>query len=441
VLEQAESDVLILLDCCHAATATTSEGNGVTEMISACAYNATANGVGYYSFTRELTIELRELSRRPSFTVAHLFRNAFSRIQARRPEDGRERHPAPVHFSLTQDNPEFPRSIQLSVRPGHKKKPRLSNDEALTLARMLGSDPKDVETATGHRGVTFSRPVENEQLVNDTNEAFSVQPISKLPFQTPRILLAVRLKDDCCGAELSINLFKNWLRDMPTVAEEVKVEAGFGSYSSIVIVSIPLALSLYLRQDPAVIKIGPITSENLLQQSKETQQTKQSAPTPTWASFLLPVVLLLIVMRSLVDVAFPLIADLRSAEPIELAWILVIFMLIFLVLVLNGTIDFFISTSNICRQIAYRASFWSVHIRGKFAQKGGLPVPGSSLSTNNGYTKPDHPDHGNISVQTHKIVDEVVKGTILTPHAPALQKRTVEPEARESTQECTLTYL
>ena len=72
MLEQAENDVLILLDCCHVGTATTSEGSGVTELISACAYNSRANGVGSYSFTKELVIELRDLSLKPSFTVAEL---------------------------------------------------------------------------------------------------------------------------------------------------------------------------------------------------------------------------------------------------------------------------------------------------------------------------------------------------------------------------------
>jgi hypothetical protein len=59
---------------------------------------------------------------------------------------------------------------------------------------------------------------------------------------------------------------------MPAVAEEVKVEAGFGSFSSIVIVSIPLALSIYIPRNPAIIKIGPITSGNLLQQSIDSNR-------------------------------------------------------------------------------------------------------------------------------------------------------------------------
>jgi len=48
-LEMAQSDVLILLDCCSSGVANASEGNGVTELLCACPYDTRANGVGHYS--------------------------------------------------------------------------------------------------------------------------------------------------------------------------------------------------------------------------------------------------------------------------------------------------------------------------------------------------------------------------------------------------------
>jgi WD40 repeat protein len=85
------------------------------------------------------------------------------------------------------------------------------------------------------------------------------------------MLLAVRLKEDYSGEDLSVTLFKDWLRDIPTIVEEVKFEAGFGSFSSIAIVSIPITLSLYLPPDPAIIKIGPITTSNMAEEIKPTK--------------------------------------------------------------------------------------------------------------------------------------------------------------------------
>lgn len=88
----------------------------MTELISACAYNARANGVGPYSFTHALVIELRELAKKPCFSVGELYSNIFCRIQARMPEDGTERHPAPVHLVLTNDT-RYQQRIQLSKLP------------------------------------------------------------------------------------------------------------------------------------------------------------------------------------------------------------------------------------------------------------------------------------------------------------------------------------
>jgi hypothetical protein len=57
-------------------------------------------------------------------------------------------------------------------------------------------------------------------------------------------------------------LFTEWLKGIPAVAEEVRVEAGFGSFSTLLIVSLPMALTAYLPRDPAITFLGPITSSN-----------------------------------------------------------------------------------------------------------------------------------------------------------------------------------
>jgi hypothetical protein len=226
VLEEARSDILLLLDCCNAGTANTNEGEGVTELISACAYNSKANGVGPYSFTHALVIELRELAKKPCFSVGELYSSIFHRIQARMPEDGTERHPAPVHLVLTNDT-RYQQSIQLSK-----------------LSERIGD----------------SRDVFNNVTVSEEEVSQGLTVIG----EAPRLALAIRLRDNFVATELSTELFAEWLRIMPTIAAEVKVEAGFGSFSTLLIVSIPIGLSGYLPPDSAVISLGPITSSNIV---------------------------------------------------------------------------------------------------------------------------------------------------------------------------------
>jgi len=227
--------VFLLLDCCNAGTANTNEGEGLTELISACAYNSKANGVGPYSFTHALVIELKELAKRPSFSVGELYGNIFCRIQARMPEDGTERHPAPVHLVLTNDT-HYQQSIRISSR---------WNENRDTTISFPNTDAPNADT--------------------DSQDSSSQDSTG---VKVPRLAFAIRLRDNFSASELSAELFTEWLRTMPTIAAEVKVEAGFDSFSTLVIVSIPIYLSAYLPCDPAIISLGPVTSPNRVETSR-----------------------------------------------------------------------------------------------------------------------------------------------------------------------------
>jgi hypothetical protein len=221
--------VLLLLDCCHAGTANTNEGEGLTELISACAYNSKANGVGPYSFTHALVIELNELAKQPYFSVGKLFGDIFYRIQARMPEDGTERHPAPVHLVLTNDT-HYRQSIMISSRLNENSDARIS-----------------VPNADASNADTDSQDSSSQDLAG---------------IKVPRLLFAIRLRENFSASELTTELFTEWLRTIPTVAAAVKVEAGFESFSTLVIVSIPVYLSAYLPSDHAIISLGLVTSSN-----------------------------------------------------------------------------------------------------------------------------------------------------------------------------------
>jgi hypothetical protein len=264
ILEEAQSDVLLLLDCCNAGTANTNEGEGLTELISACAWNSEANGVGPYSFTNALVIELQDLAKRPFFSTGELYGNIFSRIQGRMPENGMERHPAPVHLVLTNDS-QYPRSIQLSKRFG---KAEIGNAicDASDLSMPSRADLSDLgeEAPWQMRGLSMSTlandqglSIESANQINDLHRATS-------ELKVPRLAFAIRLRDNIKADELSTDLFLEWLRHIPAIAEQVKVEAGFDSFSSLLIVSMPLSLSGYLPPDRAVISLGPISSSNLI---------------------------------------------------------------------------------------------------------------------------------------------------------------------------------
>lgn len=63
----AVSDVLVLLDCCAAASSAQSSGDNVMEAIAACGFETRAPPPGVYSFTNTLIEVFEDWVNKPSF--------------------------------------------------------------------------------------------------------------------------------------------------------------------------------------------------------------------------------------------------------------------------------------------------------------------------------------------------------------------------------------
>ncbi|KUJ21390.1 uncharacterized protein LY89DRAFT_432694 [Mollisia scopiformis] len=88
LFEQADSDVLLLLDCCAAASGvlTGSDNTNVTETIAACGFETWAPQPGRHSFTNTLIAVLEEWQERPAFTAAMLHCEILNRLRHEKPE-------------------------------------------------------------------------------------------------------------------------------------------------------------------------------------------------------------------------------------------------------------------------------------------------------------------------------------------------------------------
>ncbi|PVH69623.1 hypothetical protein DL98DRAFT_438670 [Cadophora sp. DSE1049] len=237
-LEESRSDVLILFDCCASGVCTTDEGNGVTEFIAACAYNAIANGAGPFSLTHALNTKLRMIARQPYFTVGYLFNAIFTEVQGWRSEDSRYKK-ALVHLMLSQ-NLDHPRSIRLSKLPKENASPRP------TVSRHQVSS-------------TLNASSNIFQNLSPSSSATSMAP---LPLY-PRLLFSIRVTEDVKPNDLCPDLFSDWLRQIPIFISLVRVEAGFASDSTLIICSIPAAIVGYLPAHPAIVLLGSIRSQNI----------------------------------------------------------------------------------------------------------------------------------------------------------------------------------
>jgi hypothetical protein len=198
--------------------------------------------------------------------VGELYRNVFMRTQNRMPEDipqrgrERERHPAPIHLILTQDA-QLPRSIQLSVRfeMENKLKNKATSPRQNSEPFMGSASPN---ISDHNNDPSMSSYIRVEPSLWTTPSESDLRKPQSICRKAPRLAFAVRLSDTFRPDEDIGNLFLEWLREIPTIAEEVTIEAGFDSFSTLLVLSLPLSLSAYLPRNPAVISLGPIASGN-----------------------------------------------------------------------------------------------------------------------------------------------------------------------------------
>jgi hypothetical protein len=271
------------------------EGNGVTELISACAFDVIANGVGHYSFAKALTIELRLLSKKISFPVSELYTHIYCRAQHHLAQGiANERYPAPIHLQLTRDD-QFARGLHLSIQD----RPVTQDGGGALHSSDLGDvDKQQAETQTTNlqclttlradevysspvalcpaelAGMAMLRPACASPIISNNNSNSSEYTINTLPPEnTPRLLLAIRLEENIQAEDLSTEFFSEWLRIIPTAVKEVKVEAGFKCDSTLVLMSLPLSLWPYLPQHPAIFLLGLIKSSNLLTAKHQNPNT------------------------------------------------------------------------------------------------------------------------------------------------------------------------
>ena len=252
MLEQAESDVLILLDCCAGASSAAEAGNGVTEVIAACGFETWAPGVSDHSFTRSLIHELQHWCGKPTNSVAMLHMRVLATMKHWKPRSSRtsneERRKTPIHSLLT--NQGCSRSIQLvPLRP----KPPSVAELPVPLAKRPSMTSSG--SSTGSPGV-------DDGIDLDSSQSTTSDVWSDPDFRAPKVLISLALDED---QWLSPDAWAEWLEDVPAKIKSARVEGVYRSYSTLVLLSIPVATWDMLPENPAVSFIGFVRSDNLLQ--------------------------------------------------------------------------------------------------------------------------------------------------------------------------------
>lgn len=250
-LEEADSDVLILLDCCAAASSAGGSGNGVTELIAACGFEAYAPGVGEHSFTRSLIEELKYYGQRPGpISTAFLHNKVLARAKnswnPRYVSNGtQERRKTPIHIHLADRSKQ--RCIELTPL---KFPPKLRDFFSLRLSDTQFFTPS-------------SSPSEDTEMLDPSRSSqTSLDEVWPDPeHNSPKVLISVALEED---QFLRTEDWLDYLKSVPALAKSVRIESVFKSDSILLLLSLPVAIWDMLPKDPAISFVAFVKSGNFL---------------------------------------------------------------------------------------------------------------------------------------------------------------------------------
>lgn len=211
------------------------------------------------SFTKTLVDELAR-SYRGAFSVAQLHSRILASLKIwkgdliedgqkriwRDPINGRVREECykprtPVHCLLSNETPNRSIFLALLVR----KSPDLeatSNASVDSPTTDSASDSEQTRTTTSFSSIDESRRAE-----------------------VPQVLLSIRLEENylsSVSSQQKIIELTEWLRNLPAGGKDIKIQGAYESFSTLMILSVPVSVWDVLLSNLAYSFIGFITSEN-----------------------------------------------------------------------------------------------------------------------------------------------------------------------------------
>jgi hypothetical protein len=270
-----KADVLFLLDCCSAASAPTSlqTAVGIKETLGACGFESEAPEPGPHSFTSELIDVLRKWKNRTPFSVAMLHSELLANLRHPKPKEDMfhkivELRRTPVYVVTTSD----PRalSIELARRQGEvvrgpdslsqkrRTSSAYSDPSVVALVDNSGSSPEASCTVPSNDtdGIVSGTSTIDKYAEDQLNR---VLPGGDLAI--PHVLVSLALEGEQI---LEVGAWEKWLRECPTFAKYVRVEGKFKSNSTLLLLSIPVAIWDLLPDNLACSFIAHVKSINYI---------------------------------------------------------------------------------------------------------------------------------------------------------------------------------
>jgi hypothetical protein len=245
------------------------------ETIAACGFESIAPPPGEHSFTNSLIEVLEDWINAPSFSVTMLHSEVLHVLKQRRKEkcrNGRkmEWRSTPVHISNTR-NPKDT-SIELCKRSLVVLENKSSDNS--TSGKDLTQPSQNTALTTYHNLMSMSGESLQEEsmqpgqeIQHAPNNLGDVGPEQTPKLKGPHMLVSVALEEDQQLPDSEA--VSRWICAFPALAKHVSVHGVYKSFSTVLILSIPVVIWNMMPDDPACQPISYVTSKNLLDFPKE----------------------------------------------------------------------------------------------------------------------------------------------------------------------------
>ncbi|KAF4451893.1 hypothetical protein F53441_5212 [Fusarium austroafricanum] len=264
LFEMAKCDVLLLLDCCAGASAAplTERPTNVKETIAACGFETWTPRPGAQSFTHTLIEVLKEWASQLPFSAAMLHSEILTRLKHAQPDRSSQGRPiesrkTPAYILSTSD----PHTASITLG-------RMVEEESSSLSLSRAIPESDL--------TNLSERIQSDSYISGEDRVQALlATTAKGQRVAPHVLLKVALEENQVFDAASCI---RWLKQFPLLATHVNIEGVYQSYSTLLLLSVPVVLWDLLPEHPATQFVGYVRSRNLL--PIDTAKDGAAAPIP-----------------------------------------------------------------------------------------------------------------------------------------------------------------
>ena len=273
-MEEADSDALLLYDCCNSAATKVSGAQldqiSVTEVIAACGYESVAPEVGKHSFTNALTETLAASSNGAPFSISILHNRIMDRLKCWTPSIAKDQNGKMK--ADARGNLEYERQPRRT--PIYSVLCETKHRRSILLAPLREREGQlDLASSTLSQVKSLNRESSKTQLHHKRKRPLS--PIKENK-KSSQVVISVQLRGD----DLDVSAWTECIRLFPAEAQDIKIEGIFESFSTLLLIRVPVAVWNLLPENPAYGFVGYVTSENQVV-SRLKARVSQEVPNPS----------------------------------------------------------------------------------------------------------------------------------------------------------------